>query len=76
MIRAVRAKFWFEKEAAPWAQPLLLRDDECRACFNLGPGDHRRDIARGEYGLYLRSLGWRYERAQSFEVRCADRLAG
>ena len=50
-VRAVLARKWFEGEAAPWAQPLPLSLKDCRACFNLGPGDHRRAIARGECGL-------------------------
>ena len=76
VVRALCACKWFEGEAAPWAQPLPLTQKDCVACFNLGPGDHRRAVARGEYGLYLRGLGWHYQRARPFEVQCAQRLAG
>jgi hypothetical protein len=76
VVRAVIAREWFKQEAAPWAQSLPLSTSDCQALFNLGPGDHRRAIAVGEYGLYLQTMGWRIDRVQPFEVYCAHRLAG
>ena len=73
--RAVLARKWFQNEGPPWAQPLPLAVADCHACFNLGPGNHRRDALRGEYGLSLHGLAWRYERAEPFEIFCARRLA-
>jgi hypothetical protein len=72
VIRAVIAQKWFEFEAPLWAQPLLLKREECTAVFSSfdePPLGRRNLVAR--YSLDLRSSGWDIKWAQPFEQFCA-----
>jgi hypothetical protein len=70
VLRALYCKEWFRHEAPAWAQPLLLRSEECIAVYNL-PGEPRlgRRSLVAHYSQYMRGLGWHIERAQPFEWR-------
>jgi hypothetical protein len=76
VLRALRARRWFEFEAPPWAQPLPLKLEDCYALFNDPP--HRgkiRPALVGEYGICLRGMDWRLEYAPPFEEFCAEQLS-
>ena len=51
-----------------WAQPLLLKAEDCYAMFNGPHQGKRRPSLRGQYGLMLREMWWDVERARPFEV--------
>jgi hypothetical protein len=75
-IAALRAKCWFKLEAPLWAQPLLLKAEECYPLLDNHPNSKNyRALLRGSYGLYLRHKWWDLAHAQPFEIFCADKMA-
>jgi hypothetical protein len=74
-VTALCALRWFETEAPIWAQPLLLKAEECYPLLNNHPcGRHRRAFLRGSYGMHARSMSWNIERMTPFELFCAYQL--
>jgi hypothetical protein len=74
VVRAILARKWAESELPPWMLPLPLSADACYDLFNGVNQGNRRCRLRGEYGLYLRGMGWEIEHADPFEVFCAHKL--
>jgi hypothetical protein len=71
LVRALVCRKWFEFEGPRWAQPLPLTEEDCYA---RAKPYHDRGSLICEYGRHLRDCSWDLERAQRFEVFCADRL--
>jgi hypothetical protein len=69
---ALRARVWFKFEAPLWAQPLLLKAEDCQALFKRPHGDdyraNRGAALRGDYGLHAREVWWDLKNMRPFEV--------
>ena len=69
VIAALTARQWFKIEGPLWAQPLLLKAEDCYATFgNHIRGPDYRAVLRGRFGMHAREKSWDIERMTRFEV--------